>query len=83
MSNHTFKATQYTREDNLQLCGSPLGWRIVLTGHGPTWFYKDRWIISTQSGITTDQILYPTFEEAMAVFVTLDFPDMNAVRSQK
>ena len=71
MSSHTFKVTQYTRDDGLRLKGSPLGWIILMEGYGPCWVYKDRWIISSTKGLTIQSIHYDSFEEAMKVFTSV------------
>lgn len=71
MSTHTFKVTQYTRDDGLRLQGSSLGWAITMTGYGPNWFYKDRWVISTTKGLTVQSTHYDSFEEAMTAFTSV------------
>lgn len=69
------QVTEFTREDGLKLHGGPLGWIITLTGYGPTWVYKDRWVLVTSPEVrTVGNTYYPTLEDAMDVFETVELP---------
>lgn len=71
----SIQATEFTREDGLKLHGGPLGWIITLTGYGPTWVYKDRWVLVTSPEVkTVGNTYYPTLEDAMDVFENVELP---------
>ena len=46
-----------------------------MTGYGPTWIYKDRWFLVTSPEVkTVGNTYYPTLEDAMDVFETVELP---------